>query len=102
VIDTTNFLNQTTQNGVGNEKLHLIERLTRLNATDLRYQVTTIKPNMYASAFTTEKTLMLEDGVKNRIYESYCYEGNYALTTMLAGARLEEKAAAAKGRPKTD
>ena len=102
VIDTTNFRNQSTQNGVGNEKLHLIERLTRLNATDLRYQVTTIKPNMYASPFTTQKTLMLEDGAKSQIYESYCYEGNYALTSMLAGARAEEKAAGVKGRPKTN
>jgi hypothetical protein len=101
VIDTTNFREQNTRNGVGNEKLHLIEKLTRLNPTDLRYEVTTIKPNMYVSPFTTQRTLMLEDGVKNQIYESYCYEGNYALTTMLNGARSEERAAG-KGRQKTN
>jgi hypothetical protein len=100
VIDTTNFREQTSRNGVGNEKLHLIEKLTRLNATDLRYEVTTIKSNMYERPFTTSRTLMIEDGAKNQIFESYCYEGNYALTSMLAGARLEERSARAKAAAK--
>jgi hypothetical protein len=45
-----------------------------------------------------EVSLLKEDGKKNRIYESACYGGNYALTSMLAGARAEENARASKRR----
>ena len=99
VIDTTNFLGETTDRGTGGqENMRLIERLTRLNETDLRYQVTTISPDMHERPYTTERTLMLQDAQENMIYETYCYEGNYALTSMLAGARLEEVEAAANTR----
>ena len=37
-----------------------------------------------------------EDDKKNQIYESACYEGNYALTTMLAGQRAAEKKGTAR------
>jgi hypothetical protein len=95
VVDTTNFTDQTAYQGVGDEKMHLIERFTRTSADDLKYQVTVDKPNMYARPWTMEVILTREDGRKNQIYESACYEGNYALTAMLAGARAEERAAAA-------
>jgi hypothetical protein len=38
------------------------------------------------------------DEKANQIYESACHEGNYALTSILAGARAQEKAAGAKRR----
>jgi hypothetical protein len=98
VVDTTNFTDQTAYQGVGDEKMHLIERFTRTSADDLKYQVTVDKPNMYARPWTMEIILTREDGRKNQIYESACYEGNYALTAMLAGARAEERAAASKSR----
>jgi len=97
VIDTTNFTDQTAYRGVSDEKMHLIERLTRTSSDDLKYEVTVDKPNLYTRPWTMEVILMREDGRKNQIYESACYEGNYALTAMLAGARLEEKASS-KGR----
>jgi hypothetical protein len=34
--------------------------------------------------------LVLQDNVKNQIGETGCHEGNYSMTSMLAGARLEE------------
>jgi hypothetical protein len=92
VVDTTNFTDQTAYQGVGDGKLHLVERLTRTSADDLKYQVTVDKPNMYERPWTLEVMLMREDDRKNQIYESACYEGNYALTAMLAGARREERA----------
>ena len=100
VIDTTNFTDQTAYRGVSDEKMHLIERLTRTSSDDLKYEITVDKPNMYTRPWTMEVILMREDGRKNQIYESACYEGNYALTAMLAGARLEEKASS-KGRSST-
>jgi hypothetical protein len=38
-----------------------------------------------------EFILMKADERKNQIFESACYEGNYALTNMLAGARALER-----------
>ena len=37
------------------------------------------------------------NATKGQVYEYACHEGNYALTGMLAGARAEEKQAAAGG-----
>jgi hypothetical protein len=98
VVDTTNFTDLSAYQGVPDEKMHLIERFTRTSADDLKYQVTVDKPNLYTRPWTMEVSLLKEDGKKNQIYESACYEGNYALTSMLAGARAEEKAGASKRR----
>ena len=51
--------------------------------------------------WTVELAPTLQDNRQNLIFEAACHEGNYALTTMLAGARLEEAEAeteAAAGR----
>jgi hypothetical protein len=103
VVDTTNFTDKTAYAGVGDEKLHMIERFKRLNDSDLQYQLTINKPNVYSRPFTMEYIYLRADEKANKIYESQCYEGNYALTAMLAGQRAldREKAAAAKaGRAK--
>ena len=42
--------------------------------------------------------LMRADEKKNQIFELACYEGNYALTSMLAGARALEREQRAGGR----
>jgi hypothetical protein len=91
VVDTTNFTGLTAYQGVTDEKLHLVERFTRLSNDDLRYQITVDKPNLYERPYTIELILMRADEKKNQIFESACYEGNYALTSMLAGERLAEK-----------
>jgi hypothetical protein len=100
VVDTTNFTDITAYQGVSDEQMHLIERFTRLSADDLRYQVTIDKPHLYERPWTMEMINLKEDEKKNQIYESACYEGNYALTSMLAGARVKdkEKAQASKRR----
>lgn len=98
VVDTTNFTKQTAYQGVDDEKLHLIERFTRLSNDDLKYQITVDKPNLYERPWTIELILMKANEKKNQIFESACYEGNYALTGMLAGARLAEKEARAGRR----
>lgn len=94
IVDTTNFTDQTAYRGVSDLQMHLIERFTRTAPNDLKYQVMVDKPNAYARPWTIEVILMQQDATKNQIYESACYEGNYALTSMLAGARAEEKKAA--------
>jgi hypothetical protein len=98
LVDTTNFTDRTAYQGVGDEKLHLIERFTRTSGDDLTYQVTVDKPNQYMRPWTMEVILMKADEKKNQIYESACYEGNYALTSILAGARAQEKGGTSKRR----
>ena len=91
VVDTTNFTDHTAYQGVPDGKMHLIERFKRMSADDLLYQVTVEKPNLWARPLTMELNLSRQDNKKNQIYESACYEGNYALTTMLAGQRMLDK-----------
>ena len=58
------------------------------NPVDYCKAVGTIdKPDTFARPFTFETILMRADERANQIYESACYEGNYALTSMLAGQR---------------
>jgi hypothetical protein len=101
VVDTTNFTGLTAYRGGSDEKLHMIERFKRLNADDLQYTITIDKPSMYARPWSFQMTLMKQPEKENKIYESACYEGNYALTAMLAGQRAldREKAAAARKAP---
>jgi len=91
VVDTTNFTNLTAYHGVTDEQLRLVERFTRVGPDDLKYQITVEKPNLWERPWTMELILMKADEKKNQIFESACYEGNYALTGMLAGARLAER-----------
>ncbi len=98
IVDTTNFTDQTAFRGVSDETLHLTERFTRTAAEDLTYQITIDKPSMYARPWTMEMILMKADEKKNQIFESACYEGNYALTGMLAGARALEREKGARRR----
>ena len=51
---------------------------------------------MWTRPWTLELAPTLQDNTENLIFEAACHEGNYSLTTMLAGARLEE-AEAQKG-----
>ncbi len=91
VVDTTNFTDQTSYMGSA-EHLHLIERLTRVAPDLLRYEITVDDPTVWTRPWTMELAPTLQDNVQNLIFESACHEGNYSLTAILAGARLEEAA----------
>ena len=93
VVDTTNFTDQTSYQGAA-EHLHLIERFTRVAPDLLQYQITVEDPTVWTRPWTMELALVQQDNVKNLIFESACHEGNYSLTAMLGGARIEEAAQA--------
>jgi hypothetical protein len=97
VVETTNFTGRTSFQGTG-ENLKLTERFTRASADMILYRVTVDDPASFVRPWTIEVPLTLEDNRKNLIFESACYEGNYSLTSMLAGARLLEKEAGARSR----
>ena len=91
VIDTTNF--RDTNNLGATRNLHVIERISRIDAKTLRYQFTVEDPTIWTRPWSGEMPWPATD---QRIYEYACHEGNYALTNILRGARLLEAEAEAK------
>jgi hypothetical protein len=87
VIDTTNFTDKTRFRGSNGETLHIVERLTRVDAKTLRYQFTIEDPETWTKPWTAEYTW---PATKDLMYEYACHEGNYALGNILRGARLKE------------
>jgi len=92
VVDTTNFTDKTAFRGSG-DKLHVIERFTRIDPDDVLYQFTVDDPETWAKPWSGEVTMSKIDGP---IFEYACSEGNYGLRNNLSGARAAEKEAAKK------
>jgi len=99
VVDTTNFkFNDQSRFGVGyldgmtDQNLHVVERFRRTDPSTIIYQATVDDPTVYTKPWTVEISMAKR---ADRIFEYACHEGNYGLLDMLAGARAEEKKAAA-------
>lgn len=90
VVDTTNFNDQTRFRG-SSDKLHVIERFTRVNEGTILYKATIDDPSTFAKMWTMEFPFVSAAGP---VYEYACHEGNYAMTDILGGARKSEAAAA--------
>ena len=95
VIETTNFTDRTAIGPNGNgavhsEHLRLVERITRLDADSLAYELTVDDPRTYVEPWSVRLTLDSKPGYE--IYEYACHEGNYGLANMLSAARAEEGA----------
>ena len=91
VVDTTNFTDRTSYRG-SSENLHLVERFTRVAPDLMQYRITVDDPTTWTRPWTMELALVRQDDTENLIFESACHEGNYSLTGMLAGARIDERA----------
>jgi hypothetical protein len=91
VVDTTNFSDKTSVRG-SSEALHLIERFTRTDAETMQYEFTVEDPKAFTRPW---KATVPVARTSEQVYEYACHEGNYALADILAGARAEEKKAAA-------
>jgi len=89
VVDTINFRHDTHTLDSG-ERLHVVERFTRVDATTLRYRVAVDDPDTWATAWTAEWPFTTTDA---RMYGVDCHEGNYAIEAFLRGARFEERQA---------
>jgi hypothetical protein len=104
VIETSNFTNKTSigSNGVGYngeggrhaQSLRLVERLTRVDADTLDYQVTVDDPQTWTKPWTLLIPLKRDD--QYEFAEYACHEGNYAMKDILAGARAQEAQKEAK------
>jgi hypothetical protein len=87
VVDTTN-IRAEVRNLDSSERLHVIERFTRVDRRTLRYRVTVDDPDTWATPWTAEWSFR---ALQARIFPVECHEGNYAVEGILRGARAEER-----------
>ena len=99
VIDTTNFIGKNDFLGA-DENLHLVERISRLDADTLLYRFTVDDLTAFTKLWSGEIPMRK---TQEGIFKYECHEGNYTMTNVLAGARAQEREAAereAKQDPK--
>jgi hypothetical protein len=94
VVETTNFSQGFRGSNVDSYKM--IERYTRTGANALRREITFEDPKTWTRPWTVLIEMGKVGDEKHMIFESACHEGNYGMTGILVGARLEERAGAAK------
>jgi hypothetical protein len=92
VVDTTNFTARNPFHGSG-DKLHVVERFTRVDADTILYRFTVEDPETWSQPWTAETAWSRVDGP---IFEYACHEANYSLRNTLHGARVAEEEAAGK------
>jgi hypothetical protein len=90
VVDSTNFRRDATAGRGSSDKLHLIERFSRVGPETLKYEVTVDDPGTYAKPWTA---VLFMKSTKDQIYEYACHEGNEAMYGTLNGTRVQEKKA---------
>jgi len=90
VVDVTNFpAGMVNYRGAG-AALHVIERFRRVDATTVRYEVTVEDPATFSRPWTAALNLKIDNRLA-QVPEYACHEGNYAMTNILNGARIDEK-----------
>ena len=91
VIETTNF--EQGFRGSNVETYKMTERIRRVDANNLRREITFEDPKTWTKPWTVLIEMGKSDDKRHMIFDSACHEGNYGMTGILAGARAEEKAA---------
>ena len=100
VVETINFNakgDERVRNLVlaGSEHSHLVERFRRVDADTIDYRFTLTDPRSFRSSWTAQIPMVKLGGP---LFEYACHEGNYGLYNILAGARQQERSAAASKR----
>jgi hypothetical protein len=90
VVETTNFVQGFR--GSNPETYRMIERFTRVDANNLRREITFDDPKTWTRPWTILIEMGKTDDRRHMIYDSACHEGNYGMTGILIGARKEEQA----------
>ena len=91
VVDTTNFTDLNPY--VDAQNLHVVERLTRVDADTVLYQFTVDDAGMWTKPWSGELPMTRLQG---QLYEYACHEANYGLANTLSGARAAEAEASKK------
>ncbi|HET9160073.1 MAG TPA: hypothetical protein VFN88_05630 [Caulobacteraceae bacterium] len=92
VVETTNIPQSQAYYGAW-ENLKVTERFTRVGPNRLHYAYKVEDPTVWDTAWGGEYEFAPLNG---DLHEYACHEGNYAMEDILAGARQEERDAAAK------
>jgi len=96
VVDTRNFTNETNFRGspqttrqdiFTSDALHVVERITPVDANTMTYRFTVDDPKTWTRSWSGETTFRRWEGP---IYEYACHEGNYGLANILRAARVAE------------
>ena len=87
VIETANFYAQTSFRG-SSPNTRLVERFSLVDSATLGYEFTVEDPTTWEKPWTVQFTMKKTDA---SLYEYACHEGNYGMTNLLAGARIQEK-----------
>jgi hypothetical protein len=87
VVDTVGFVESFWLDRRGTphtDKLHTIEKFTRLDSANMKYEVTIDDPGAYTAPFTGGFNLRWENGTE--LFEYVCQEANQAFTLMVGTA----------------
>lgn len=76
------------------EALHVVERFKRLDESTIHYEATITDPNVYSGSWTVAMPLTRD--LTYVMFEYACHEGNLAVSNILSGARVLERAAASR------
>jgi hypothetical protein len=89
VVETTNLNPQQALLGVPpSENMRVTERFTRIDEETILYEFTVDDPTMYTQAWGGEIPIKK---LHDLLYEYACHEGNYSMTSVLSGARYQER-----------
>ncbi|MDA1372301.1 MAG: hypothetical protein O2971_16250 [Proteobacteria bacterium] len=91
VVETANFSDKTSHRYPSSRNTRAVERYTRVSDDMIDYQFTIEDPTVYTQPWTAVRPMPKLDGYIQ--YEYACHEGNYAMTYILRGARIEEQRA---------
>ena len=91
VVETTNFSQGFRGSNIDTYKM--IERFTRVDANNLKREITFDDPKTWTKPWTVLIEMGKSDDHRHMIFDSACHEGNYGMTGILVGSRREEQAA---------
>ena len=93
VVDSANFRTDASSRGSNSEKLHMVEKFSRVGPDALKYEVTINDAETYTQPWTA--VLYMKKST-DQIYEYACHEGNEAMPGTLGGTRVQERNAREK------
>ena len=67
----------------------MVERLRRVDADTIDYQVTVTDPTVWTAPWTA--SIPMNRRAEGTLFEYACHEGNYGLRNILTGARAAEE-----------
>ena len=89
VVETTNINpTQAFQGITASEEMKVTERFSRVDANTFLYEFTVDDPIMYTQPWGGE---IPYNRFNDKVFEYACHEGNYSLSSVLSGARYQER-----------